>query len=181
MTHVISYPRAQSPVLTKTEWQIWFPKESDLDVPQGKQMIPFAYWVLHSQDPGLIARALAGEIGVWFAATDDVLQYKQLIHAGQKLWSSVAVHFPIFRDGRGYSTAALLRERLAWSGPIWAIGDILVDQLVQLARVGFDHFVLRNDQDCQLALTQFEQFSVRMQDSWRYPRTVTHTKEAVAA
>jgi uncharacterized protein (DUF934 family) len=181
MMHVISYPRAQSPALTKTEWQIWLPEESDPDVPQGKQMIPFAHWVLHSKDSGLIERALAGEIGVWFATTDDVLQYKQLIHAGQKFWPIVAVHFPIFRDGRGYSTAALLRERLAWSGPIWAIGDILVDQLVQLARVGFDHFVLRNDQDCQLALTQFEQFSVRMQDSWRYSRTLTRTIEAVTA
>lgn len=180
MTRVISYPRSQSPALTKTEWQIWHPKESDDDVPQGKQIIPFTYWVLHSEDPDLITLALAGEIGVWFSATDDVLKYKQLIHAGQKIWPMVAVHFSIFRDGRGYSTAALLRERLAWGGPIWAIGDVLVDQLFQLARVGFDHFVLRSDQDHQLALTQFEQFSVRMQDSWRYSRTVTCTKEAVA-
>ncbi len=181
MSALIRFLRAQHPTLLETDWQIWQAQGEDERVPAGKHIIPFQFWLAHRDNQQLLERAVAGEIGVWFAATDDVLDHKQLIHAGQKLWPMVAVHFPIFRDGRGYSTAALLRERLAWSGPVWAIGDVLVDQLDQLARVGFDHFVLRDDQDHQLGLRKFEQFSVRMQDSWRYPRTLSHQTEVLTA
>ncbi len=179
MSVLIRFLRAQHPTLLQTDWQIWQAQGEDERVPAGKHIIPFQFWLTHREDHHLLERALAGEIGVWFTATDDVLDHKQLIHAGQKLWPMVAVHFPIFRDGRGYSTAALLRERLAWGGPVWAIGDVLVDQLDQLARVGFDHFVLRVDQDQQLGLCKFEQFSVRMQNSWRYPRTLSHQTEVL--
>jgi len=179
MTAVIRYPLRQSPTLTQSNWQIWHPRDTDESIPAGQQIIPFTYWRTHSQNSDLITRSLAGEIAVWFASDDDVVQAKQLIHAGQKLWPLVAVHFPSFRDGRGYSTAALLRERLAWRGPIWAIGDVLVDQLLAQARVGFDHFVLRADQDIDLALNQFEQFSVRMQDSWRFARSLKTSPEAL--
>jgi hypothetical protein len=43
--------------------------------------------------------------------------------------------------------------------------------------------VLRADQDRELGLRKFEQFSVRMQDSWRYPRTLNsiHQAEALTA
>ncbi len=183
MSGLIRFLRTQQPTLTQTDWQIWQPEDDEAHVPAGKHIIPFQYWLTHRDNHPLLERAVAGEIGVWFAATDDVLDHKQLIHAGQKLWPMVAVHFPIFRDGRGYSTAALLRERLAWTGPVWAIGDVLIDQLDQLARVGFDHFVLRADQDRELGLRKFEQFSVRMQDSWRYPRTLNsiHQAEALTA
>ncbi len=181
MSALIRFLRTQRPTLLKTDWQIWQYQEDEGRVPAGKHIIPFQYWLAHRNNQQLLERALAGDISVWFAATDDVLDHKQLIHAGQKLWPMVAVHFPIFRDGRGYSTAALLRERLAWTGPVWAIGDVLVDQLDQLARVGFDHFVLREDQDHQLGLRKFEHFSVRMQDSWRYPRTLSHQTEVLTA
>jgi uncharacterized protein (DUF934 family) len=181
MSVLIRFLRTQRPTLLKTDWQIWQPQDDEAHVPEGKHIIPFQYWLAHRNNQQLLERALAGDISVWFAATDDVLDHKQLIHAGQKLWPMVAVHFPIFRDGRGYSTAALLRERLAWTGPVWAIGDVLLDQLDQLARVGFDHFVLREDQDHQLGLRKFEHFSVRMQDSWRYPRTLSHQTEVLTA
>jgi uncharacterized protein (DUF934 family) len=181
MSVLIRFLRTQRPTLLKTDWQIWQPQDDEAHVPEGKHIIPFQYWLAHRNNQQLLERALAGDISVWFAATDDVLDHKQLIHAGQKLWPMVAVHFPIFRDGRGYSTAALLRERLAWTSPVWAIGDVLVDQLDQLARVGFDHFVLREDQDHQLGLRKFEHFSVRMQDSWRYPRTLSHQTEVLTA
>ncbi len=181
MSVLIRFLRTQRPTLLKTDWQIWQPQDDEAHVPEGKHIIPFQYWLAHRNNQQLLERALAGDISVWFAATDDVLDHEQLIHAGQKLWPMVAVHFPIFRDGRGYSTAALLRERLAWTSPVWAIGDVLVDQLDQLARVGFDHFVLREDQDHQLGLRKFEHFSVRMQDSWRYPRTLSHQTEVLTA
>ncbi len=51
---------------------------------------------------------------------------------------AVAVHFPKFGDGRGYSLARLLRERHGFTGELRAFGDILWDQLEALGRVGFD-------------------------------------------
>lgn len=52
--------------------------------------------------------------------------------------SLIALVFPIFRDGRAYSQARLLRERLGWTGPIRAIGNVLRDQFLLMERSGFD-------------------------------------------
>jgi uncharacterized protein (DUF934 family) len=82
----------------------------------------------------------------------------------------IGAHFPIFRDGRSFSTAALLRDRFAWEGEMRAIGDVLIDQLLQGARVGFDAFELRPDQNIDVALKQFNLFSVTSQNSWRDQR-----------
>jgi uncharacterized protein (DUF934 family) len=50
--------------------------------------------------------------------------------------SLVAVNFPTFRDGRGFTQARTLRERLAFSGEIRATGNILPDQSAFLLRCG---------------------------------------------
>ena len=52
----------------------------------------------------------------------------------------VEISFPSFRDGRGYSAARILREDLGYTGELRAAGDVLVDQLWYLRRVGFDSF-----------------------------------------
>ena len=54
--------------------------------------------------------------------------------------SVVALTFPKFRDGRGYSAARVLRERLAFKGEVRAVGDVLIDMAVPLIRCGFDAF-----------------------------------------
>lgn len=51
----------------------------------------------------------------------------------------VEVEFPTFRDGRGYSAARILREA-GYKGELRATGDVLVDQLPFMRRVGFDSF-----------------------------------------
>jgi uncharacterized protein (DUF934 family) len=56
---------------------------------------------------------------------------------------------------------------LQWTGEIRAIGEVLIDQLLQGARVGFDSFSLRPDQSTEVALKQFDLFSVTTQNSWR--------------
>ena len=60
---------------------------------------------------------------------------------------TVVLHFPAFSDGRAFSQAFLLRRRLGFQGEIRATGDVLVDQLAQMERSGFDVAVLRADQD----------------------------------
>ncbi len=98
-------------------------------------------------------------------------QHAEIIEEGKNFWPVVGAHFPIFRDGRSFSTAAVLRNRFEWQGEIRAIGDVLIDQLLQGARVGFDAFELRSDQNLDIALKQFDLFSVVTQNSWRDQRT----------
>lgn len=71
----------------------------------------------------------------------------------------IDLHFPKFTDGRAYSQAFLLRRRRGFTGEIRATGDVLIDQLVQMERTGFDVAVLRADQDVSLAQRQFDRFS----------------------
>jgi uncharacterized protein (DUF934 family) len=63
----------------------------------------------------------------------------------------IDLHFPKFTDGRAYSQAFLLRRRREFKGEIRATGDVLVDQLAQMERSGFDIAVLRADQDLAIA------------------------------
>ena len=70
----------------------------------------------------------------------------------------VDLHFPKFTDGRAYSQAFLLRRRLGFKGEIRATGDVLIDQLVQMQRSGFDAAVLREDQNIAHAQRQFDRF-----------------------
>lgn len=58
----------------------------------------------------------------------------------------VEVAFPSFRDGRGYSSARILREA-GYTGTLRAEGDVLVDQMPLMARCGFDDFAPRNPVD----------------------------------
>ena len=71
----------------------------------------------------------------------------------------IDLHFPKFTDGRAYSQAFLLRRRLGFQGEIRATGDVLIDQLVQMARTGFDTAVLREGLDASAAQRQFDRFS----------------------
>jgi uncharacterized protein (DUF934 family) len=52
----------------------------------------------------------------------------------------IVLEFPIFRDGRAFSWARMLRTRLNYRGEIRASGDFLTDQLAFMHRVGIDAF-----------------------------------------
>jgi len=176
---VLLYPKGSKPSIIANEWLVWNADESELSKLDQKQkvLVPFSWWLAHGQadaknsDSKLAKRIAAKTIGVWFAADDDILKHVTVIEAGKSVWSLVAADFPIFRDGRSFSTAALLRERFNWSGEIRAIGDVLIDQLILGARSGFDSFALRADQNTDIALKQFTLFTVTTQNSWRDRRS----------
>lgn len=71
----------------------------------------------------------------------------------------IDLHFPKFTDGRAFSQAFLLRRRLGFTGELRATGDVLIDQLVQMQRTGFDVAVLRADQDVDFAQAQFDRYN----------------------
>jgi uncharacterized protein (DUF934 family) len=77
----------------------------------------------------------------------------------------IDLNFPKFTDGRAYSQAFLLRRRLGFQGEIRATGDVLIDQLVAMARTGFDVAVLRQGLDASAAQRQFDRFPAFYQGS----------------
>ena len=132
-------------------WQ-WLKGDAAAEVPaDGDVIVPLALW--RSQREALLARP--GRIGVWLKSDDE----PGAIADDLRLFGVVAVDFPKFGDGRGYSTARLLRERYGWKGELRAVGDIFRDQLFYLASCGFNSFVLREGEDAQEALAWFATFT----------------------
>ena len=137
------------------DWQVLRLAEGDapesVEVPDGRIIVPSTVWL--AQRDKLAARA---EIGVWLASD----QLATSIQADLDKFALVAIDFPKFSDGRGYSIAYNLRKRLGYQGELRAIGDVLRDQLFQMQRCGFDAYATREDRsihDALLGLTVFSE------------------------
>lgn len=140
----------------------WTLVAEDTDLPAtGDIIVPLAAW--QGARESLSARA--GRIGVWLKPADD----PAALAADIDRLPVIAVQFPAFTDGRGYSTARLLRERHGYRGELRAFGDVQRDQLFYLSQVGFNAFVLREGQDPQAALAAFADFSDAYQTSVAQP------------
>ena len=82
----------------------------------------------------------------------------------------VELNFPKFTDGRAFSQAVLLRRRYGFTGDIRATGDVLIDQLVQMARSGFTSAVLAEGNDPAAAERQFARYQAFYQGDVLEPR-----------
>ena len=82
----------------------------------------------------------------------------------------VELNFPKFTDGRAFSQAVLLRRRYGFTGDIRATGDVLIDQLVQMARSGFTSAVLAEGIDPAAAERQFARYQAFYQGDALEPR-----------
>lgn len=122
----------------------------------GDCIVPLSMW----NDQRALLGQRSGKNGVVLENTDD----PRALAADFDKLALIAVRFPKFTDGRGYSIARLLR-RVGWKGELRAVGDVLRDQLFYMTRCGFDAFDLRADQDAQNALTAFSDFSVPYQSA----------------
>ncbi|GAB4147691.1 MAG: DUF934 domain-containing protein [Sphingomonadales bacterium] len=78
--------------------------------------------------------AAAGAVGVKLASDQ---QAERLAPYVDRL-AMVALDFPVFKDGRSYSNARILREHYGFQGELRAIGDVLADQIRFMLRCGFD-------------------------------------------
>jgi uncharacterized protein (DUF934 family) len=79
-----------------------------------------------------------GRLGIEVAAGEAV---DVLVEHLPRL-SLIALSFPKFSDGRAYSKARLLRERLGFSGELRAVGDVLADQIPLMRRCGITSFAV---------------------------------------
>ena len=93
--------------------------------------------LLKSQD-------IAGQSDAHVLTVDNTVDVLTLDLAGVQ---RVDLQFPKFADGRAFSQAVMLRRRCGYTGTLRATGDVLVDQLQQMQRCGFDEAVLRDDQN----------------------------------
>jgi len=71
----------------------------------------------------------------------------------------IAVNFPKFGDGRGYSIGRLLRERYGYKGELRAVGEVARDHLHAMEQCGFDAFQMREGEDVQEVLGAFSDFT----------------------
>jgi uncharacterized protein (DUF934 family) len=97
--------------------------------------------------------------------TDDLA----LVAGAVGLAGVIAVNFPKFSDGRGYSIGRLLRERHGYKGELRAVGEVARDQLHAMAQCGFDAFELRPGEDPQEALKAFADFTEQYQATAAQP------------
>lgn len=126
-------------------------------VPTGKVIVPLAVWQAQKS-----ALQLRNDVGVWLASDERPEALKDDIAT----LTFIAVDFPKFGDGRGYSIAYNLRMRYNFTGELRAIGDVLRDQLFYMQRVGFNSFAVRADRDVNDALKGLSDFSESYQQSW---------------
>ncbi|MDR5865813.1 DUF934 domain-containing protein [Halomonas koreensis] len=131
--------------LVSDEWQRC---ETAAERPEGRPaLVPLADWQASSK---------GDDLAPWLPSdTEMTAELARELEAAPL----VAVDFPKFTDGRGYSIARLLRERHGYRGQIRAIGDVLIDQLFYMSRCGFDAFSLREDQIAEDALKALDTFS----------------------
>jgi len=130
-----------------------------VSVPAGKFIVPLSLWLV--QRELLAARVAAGEIGVWIAPDES----PEVLKGELDKFPVIAIDFPKFTDGRGYSIAYNVRTRMGWTGELRAIGDVLRDQLFSMRRVGFNAYAVRADRNVHDALKSLSDFSETYQAS----------------
>lgn len=147
--------------IVEDDWTVLRLAEGDaaetVAVPAGRVIVPLAVW--QAQQAQLAGRT---ELGVWLPSDARPEALKDVLDR----FAVIAVDFPKFTDGRGYSIAFNLRSRLGYQGELRAIGDVLRDQLFYMQRVGFDTFATREDRDIHEALRGLTDFSESYQTSW---------------
>ena len=108
---------------------------------QGALLVSLDQWHEHRDE--LAARD--DELGIILRSDEKPAE----IESDLDQFAVVALDFPGFRDGRAYSYARLLRDRYNYSGEIRAIGDVLLEQLHFMHRVGFNAFDIADENALQ--------------------------------
>lgn len=135
-------------VATTDSWQILDLAAGEspetVALPEGDVIFPLAVWQARKDE--IVSRPT---IGLLLQPADRV----EDVAGDLASFNLIAVNFPKFVDGRGYSTAALLRQRHGYTGELRAVGDVLHDQLFFMRRVGFDSYALKDGKSLDYAIT----------------------------
>lgn len=140
-------------------WQVLSPDEAQ--APASPSLLPLEAWLERADE-----YAGREDIGVWLDSHQEPERlaghYNDLHH--------IAINFPAFTDGRGFSLARLIRERYGYGAELRTLGQILPDQLHYLQRCGFDAFTLDDSINPDLDFNVYlEAFDVAYQGCVREP------------
>lgn len=133
--------------VTDDNWQVLDAEATE--VPEGAVIVPLSLW--NGQKDTLAQR---GQLGVWLNSDES----PQLIADSLDNFDVVAINFPAFADGRGFTYGRELRQQHNYQGEVRAIGGFIRDQLYFLNRCGFNAFAL-DGVDLDKALDSFADFS----------------------
>jgi len=137
----------------------------------GQFLLPLQLW-LDNQDQ--LQAFDAGSLGVIVPNDTEI---ETVAPALAKL-AVIAIEFPSFTDGRGYSLARLLRERFGFQGELRAVGDVWRDQIYYLWRCGFNAFEIKAGKSIEDALAGFDDFSVNYQGAAVNPHPIYRRRVA---
>ena len=132
-------------------WVLLALDATSADLPEGELIVPLALW--RAEKETLLARGT--RLGLRLASNEE----PEAIEQDLPFFALVAIDFPVFSDGRGYSSARILRERFGFGGELRAVGDVLRDQIFLMRRCGFDSFALRTDRPASAAVSALGDFS----------------------
>lgn len=106
------------------------------------------------------------EIGLLLEPDTDLSAIRELTHAAPV----IAVNFPAFTDGRGFSLARSLRQTYGYQGKLVAVGHFMQDQLFYLKRCGFDAFAVSEDANLESMQRSLKDFSESYQAACDQPQ-----------
>jgi len=127
----------------------------------GELIVPLALWLERRAELQQHTRPL----GVWLDSHEE----PETIAADVGRFAVIAVNFPKYQDGRGFSIARLLRERYGYKGELRAFGHLTRDHLYYMEGCGFNAFELREGESLREALAAFADFSEAYQSSVSRP------------
>ena len=142
----------------------------DIALPDGDILFPLAVWQVRRNE--IISRHK--RIGLLLQPDDRVEE----VAGDLDYFVVIAINFPKFVDGRGYSTASLLRQRYRYAGELRAVGDVLHDQLFFMRRCGIDAYAVRADKDIEAALAGLSTFSETYQAAVDQPQPLFRRRAA---
>ncbi len=136
-------------------------EDSPLDLPDAPVLVKLPLW--QAQRAALLAHPHAKGVQL---APDEFAE--TILDDLDKL-DLVAIEFPAFADGRGYSTAHALRGRYGFKGELRAVGDVFKDTLFYQQRCGFNSFLIKEGKNLEDALQGLQTFTTPYQGSAEAP------------
>jgi uncharacterized protein (DUF934 family) len=133
----------------------WLEPDPEATAPGQHHVLTLEQWIAEPEKAGRAVQLEPGE------APAPLLEHLAEIPL-------VAIHFPVFTDGRGFSYARELRER-GYTGELRACGHIIRDQMTYLRRCGFDAFQLPDEASLEEALESLADFDESYQASIDQP------------
>ena len=152
MNNLIRLTEHGPELVSADSWTLALSEDSASD---GPRILSLEAW-LQRQPEAVLSGLESSADGVCLQPDDEAEQLQPYL----AVLPLIAVLFPSFRDGRGYSQAYLLRTRIGWTGELRAVGDVLRDQLSHMRQCGFDAFAVREDKSAEDALKGLNGMSV---------------------